>query len=67
MVFLFVGDFLQDKGGYFSGMVYNMLSAVVNQLLYAAESPADTDALDLGIAGCLHVDSRVAYIYGICA
>ena len=27
--------------------MYNMLSAVVNQLFYAAESPADADALDL--------------------
>ena len=48
-------------------MVHDMVSTIVEQFVDATETPADTDALDLGIAGRLHVDSRVANIYRLCA
>ena len=56
-----------DEGQNLVGLAHDMACIVLTELLFVAESPGDTDALDLGMACGEHIDARIAYIHGVFA
>ena len=60
-IFLFVGWLSYNL----VGAMYDVLSSIFPQLFFATESPGYSYALYASIECCLHIHTRVSYIYSM--